>query len=56
MVEPEETLRPDVVGLLERLLRKITGKLLTVWDNSSIHRSKVVKEFLNRGASCRLKA
>jgi transposase len=44
----------DVVGFLRLLLRKIPGKLLVIWDGASIHRAKVIKEFLAAGAAKRL--
>jgi transposase len=43
-----------VVAFLRVLLRKITGKLLVIWDGSPIHRAKVIKEFLAQGAAKRL--
>ena len=43
-----------VVGFLRVLLRKIPGKLLIIWDGSPIHRSKLVKAFLARGAAKRI--
>lgn len=36
----------DVVRFLQMLLRKISGKLLIIWDGSPIHRAKMIKEFL----------
>ena len=39
---------------LHILLRKITGKVLVIWDGSPIHRAKVIKEFLTAGAAKRL--
>lgn len=45
----------DVVRFLKHLLRQIAGKLLVVWDGSPIHRVKVVKEFLEGDAACRLR-
>ena len=45
---------PDVVSFLRHLLRHIPGKLLVLWDRAPIHRSKVVKEFLARGAAARI--
>jgi transposase len=36
----------DVVRFLRRLVRKISGKLLVVWDGSPIHRADVIKAFL----------
>ena len=44
----------DVVRFLRLLLRKLTGKLLVIWDGSPIHRGKVVKAFLAKGAAKRL--
>jgi putative transposase len=46
-VQKEAFRGPQVVQFLRHLLRHIKGKLLVVWDGSSIHRSKVVKEFLS---------
>jgi transposase len=43
-----------VVGFLRVLLRKITGKILLIWDGSPIHRGQAVKDFLRRGAVKRL--
>jgi transposase len=37
----------DVVRFLHLLLRKISGKLLVVWDGSPIHRADVIKAFLS---------
>lgn len=44
----------EVVGFLRLLLRKIPGKLLVIWDGAPIHRAKVIKDFLKRGAAKRL--
>jgi transposase len=44
----------DVVRFLRLLLRKLTGKLLVIWDGSPIHRGHAVKAFLARGAAKRL--
>ena len=44
----------DVVAFLRLLLRKIPGKLLVIWDGASIHRAKIIKEFLAAGAAKRL--
>jgi transposase len=55
MVEKEGAFKgPDVVSFLKHALRRIVGKLLVIWDGSPIHRSRVVKEFLQRGAASRL--
>jgi transposase len=44
----------DVVRFLRLLLRKISGKLLVIWDGSPIHRAKEIKAFLKRGTAKRL--
>ncbi len=44
----------DVVRFLRLLLRKISGKLLLIWDGSPIHRAEVIKKFLAGGAAKRL--
>ncbi|WP_338251022.1 IS630 family transposase [Dictyobacter halimunensis] len=44
----------DVVSFLKHLLRHIPGKLLVIWDGSSIHRCQAVKDFLAQGAAARL--
>jgi transposase len=44
----------DVVRFLRVLLRKITGKLLVIWDGAPIHRGQPIKDFLRRGAAKRL--
>ena len=36
----------DVLRFLRMLLRKVSGKLLVVWDGSPIHRADVIKAFL----------
>ena len=52
--------RPDsydaeaVVGFLRVLLRKISGKIVLIWDGSPIHRAHEIKDFLKRGAAKRL--
>jgi transposase len=43
-----------VVGFLRVLLRKISGKLIVIWDGSPIHRGHEIKDFLKRGAAKRL--
>lgn len=45
---------PDVVRFLQGLLRKIPGNLLIIWDGASIHRSRVVKQFLTQGGAKRI--
>jgi len=43
-----------VVGFLRVLLRKISGKIVLIWDGSPIHRANALKDFLKRGAAKRL--
>jgi transposase len=43
-----------VVGFLRILLRKISGKIVVIWDGSPIHRGHEIKDFLKRGAAKRL--
>jgi transposase len=43
-----------VVAFLRVLLRKISGKVLLIWDGSPIHRAQPIKDFLKRGAARRL--
>jgi transposase len=44
----------DVVCFLRYLLLHLTGKLLILWDGSPIHRSAVVKQFLQEGGADRI--
>src|SRR5512135_1791300 len=44
----------QVVKFLRLLMRKISGKLLVIWDGSPIHRAKEIKAFLAAGAAKRL--
>lgn len=44
----------DIVRFLRLLLRKISGKLLVIWDGAPIHRGQAIKVFLARGAAKRL--
>lgn len=55
MMEQERAFKgEDVVRFLKHALREIPGKLLVIWDGSPIHRSRVVKEFLQKGAARRV--
>ena len=55
MMEQERAFKgPDVVRFLRHALRRISGKLLVIWDGSPIHRSRTVKNFLSDGAAARL--
>ena len=42
------------VGFLRVLLRKLSGKVIVIWDGSPIHRGQEIKAFLSRGAAKRL--
>jgi transposase len=44
----------EVVGFLRLLLRKISGKLLIIWDGAPIHHGQPIKDFLAQGAAQRL--
>jgi transposase len=44
----------DVVAFLEHLLREVPGRMVLIWDGSPIHRSRVIQQFLARGAAQRL--
>jgi transposase len=37
---------PQVVEFLTHLLRHVPGKLLVIWDGSTTHRSKIVRNFV----------
>lgn len=43
-----------VIGFLRVLLRKLSGKILLIWDGSPIHRHNKIKAFLKAGAAKRL--
>jgi transposase len=43
-----------VVGFLRVFLRKVSGKIVVIWDGSPIHRGHEIKDFLKRGATKRL--
>ena len=43
-----------VVSFLRVLLRKISGKIVVIWDGAPIHRGHEIKDFLKRGAAKRL--
>ena len=43
-----------VVGFLCVLLRKISGKIVVIWDGAPIHRGHEIKDPLERGAAKRL--
>jgi transposase len=44
----------DVVTFVEHLLREVPGRLVIIWDESPIHRSQTIQEFLAHGAVHRL--
>jgi len=53
-VRPTSYAAAAVVGFLRVLLRKLSGKIVVIWDGSPIHRGHEVKDFLKRGAAKRL--
>jgi transposase len=53
-VRPTSYNSAAVVGFLRVLMRKISGKLVVIWDGSPIHRGQPIKDFLKRGAAKRL--
>ncbi len=56
MIEQERAFKgEDVVRFLKHVLRQIPGKVMVIWDGSSIHRSEAVKRFLEDGAASRLR-
>lgn len=44
----------SVVGFLGVLMRKISGKIVVIWDGAPIHRGHEIKDFLKRGVAKRL--
>jgi len=52
-VRPDSYDAEAVVGFLRVLLRKISGKIVLIWDGSPIHRAHQIKDFLKRGAAKR---
>lgn len=53
-VRPASYDATGVVSFLRVLMRKISGKLVVIWDGSPIHRGQPIKDFLKRGAAKRL--
>lgn len=43
-----------IIAYLRSKIRKIPGKFLIIWDGASIHRRKLLKAWLARGAAQRL--
>ena len=43
-----------VVSFRRVLMRKISGKIVVIWDGAPIHRGHEIKDFLKRGAAKRL--
>src|SRR5215472_8800554 len=54
-VRPASYKTAGVVGFLRVLLRKISGKIVVIWDGSPIHRGYEIKDLLKRGAAKRLR-
>jgi transposase len=44
----------DVVAFLEHLLREVPDRMVIIWDGAPIHRSHVIKTFLENGAAHRI--
>ncbi len=44
-VRPASSDTAGVVGFLRVLMRKISGKLVVIWDGSPIHRGHEIKDF-----------
>lgn len=38
----------QVIEFLEHLQRQLSGKLLIIWDGAAIHRSRLVRQYLDR--------
>lgn len=53
-VRPASYDAATVVGFLRVLLRKISGKMVVIWDGSPIHGGQPIKDLLKRGAAKRL--
>jgi transposase len=53
-VRPASSDAAGGVGFLRVLRRKISGKLVVIWDGSPIHRGQPIKDFLAPGAAKRL--
>jgi transposase len=53
-VRPASSDGKAVVGFLRVLLRKISGKVVVIWDGAPIPRGEEIKKFLKRGAARRL--
>lgn len=43
-----------IIAFLDELQQQIAGKLLIIWDGATIHRSKLLRQYLADGASARL--
>jgi len=53
-VRPTSYDAAGVVGFLRVVLRKVSGKIVVIWDSSPIHQGHEIKDFLARGAAQRL--
>ena len=51
MIRDHSLSSEDVIIFLQQLQRQIHGKLLIIWDGSSIHRSKAIKAYLASGGA-----
>lgn len=43
-----------IIAFLDELQQQIAGNLLIIWDGATIHRSKLLKQYLAAGAAARL--
>lgn len=53
-VRPTSYDAAGVVSFLRVLMRKMSGRLVVIWDGSPIHWGQPIKDFLKRGAAKRL--
>jgi transposase len=44
----------DVVAFLEHPLREVPDRMVIIWDGAPVHRSHVIKTFLENGAAHRI--
>lgn len=44
---PGSVKSPQVIGFLRHLQRQVPGRLLVIWDGAAIHRSRLVREYLD---------
>lgn len=54
LMQPQAFDSEAVIRFLKILLEQIAGKILIIWDGASIHRSKVLRQFLSEGGAKRI--